>query len=488
MKRQTDPITLVLDQGSHASRIALYSKDGGLLQLASQEVSTRSTDEQYEQDPLEILNSFNALFNKIQPDYLPYLTNCGVCTQRSSIVAWNKATGEALSPVISWRDLRGQGFINSLIDSEKLSHKTTRKITGLPLSAHYSSSKIHWLLNHNSGVSHARQAGQLCIGPVASFLLFHLLQEQTCAIDHSNAQRMLLLDIKTLEWSDQLLDCFQLTPDVLPGLKPVIHNYGQLKDLNRPVTCVCGDQNAAVHAYPSLDDTSALINMGTGAFVLTPAEESPSGKSPEHLLLRSITSSALDQEATTATLFTEGTVNGAGASLNWAQDALPEKNLFEQLPDWLNTIDSPPIFINTVAGTGSPWWCNAGEPAFIHAQNGNNKDRYVAIIESIAFLIFKNIEQLNQPITTLFFSGGLARLDGLCQKISDLSGARASRYEECESTARGCALLSHQLLKTKLIDWKELEVERIFFPQKNKLLHDRYQQFVGELAKRCSSS
>ena len=484
MNRQTDPITLVLDQGSHASRIALYSSSGDLLQLSSHAVSTQNVGTQYEQDPIEILNSFQTLLNKIRRDDLTKITSCGLCTQRSSIVAWHRSTGKALSPMISWRDLRGQAYIDSLITSQQLNDRETRKITGLPLSAHYSASKMHWLHQHNSDVYQADQEGQLCISPIASFLLFHLLKEQPCNIDHSNAQRMLLLDIESLEWSNKLLDSFQLTPRILPTLKPVIHPYGRLKNFNIPLTCVCGDQNAAVYAYPELNNESALINMGTGAFVLSPAEEESSNKQ----LLCSLTSSSQNKGTITANHFTEGTVNGAGAAISWAENVLPEKNLFQHLPDWLNTISNPPIFINTVAGIGSPWWCDAGEPEFIINQNDSNSERYVAIIESIAFLIYRNLEQLKQPIKFLFLSGGLAVLDELCQKISDLSRAKASRYKECESTARGCATLTRMLHADNDHEWNEFEVEKEFFPEKNKALHDRYQQFVGELQKRCSSN
>jgi len=476
MKTQTKQLTLILDQGSHASRIAVFADDGTLLQSASQNIITQNDGVQYEQDANAILASFHSLFQQINPEYIPFIINCGICTQRSSIVAWHKTGGQPLSPVISWRDLRSQGFIESL----DFGDQRIKKITGLPLSAHYSAGKMHWLLTHDDAVAQAMQNRQLCLAPLASFLLFHLLQDQPFVIDHSNAQRTQLFDIERLKWSDELLSLFQINVNCLPQLKPVIHQYGLLSALNIPVTCVCGDQNAALHAYPQLNNNEALVNIGTGAFILSTARE----KQGSNQLLRSIAKS----QHNTADYITEGTVNGAGAALSWAQKKMPEKNLFNHLPQWLNEVKSPPLFINTVAGIGSPWWCSAGEPKFIpNKKMHTNAQQYVAIIESIAFLIFNNLQQFEQPAEAILVSGGLSQLDGLCQKLADLCNAKVLRYKECESSARGCAWLSKQILKNNPI-WHHLPVEKTFSPVKNVPLFDRYQQFVGEIEKYCNSN
>jgi len=480
MQHQTKQLTLILDQGSHASRIAIFAADGSLLQLASQSIATRHEGTHYEQDATEILGSFQSLFQQIKPEYIPLLNNCGLCTQRSSVVAWHRTSGQPLSPVISWRDLRSQDFVESLDCNDEF----IRNTTGLPLSAHYSAGKMNWLLTQNHSVTQAMHDEQLCIAPLASFLLFHLLQEQPCVIDHSNAQRTQLFDIKRLEWSAELLRLFKVPRNCLAQLKPVIHHYGNLKDFNIPVTCVCGDQNAALHAYPPLSQHTALINIGTGAFILSTSDD-------RHLprrLLRSIACSQQNEQLTTTSYITEGTVNGAGAALSWAEQQRPEDSLFQLLPKWLCDIKSPPLFINTVAGLGSPWWCSADEPTFItHKPSISTAEEYVAIIESIAFLVTHNLQQLVQPTDTILLSGGLSKLDGLCQKLADLSTAKVFRYKECESSARGCAWLSRELLNNNQ-NWLSLPVDKIFYPTKNDSLLSRYQQFVGELEKRCNNN
>lgn len=482
---QKHHLTLVFDQGSHASRIALFSETAALVHLETQSISTHSPEPgHYEQDANEILHSIRSLLDKLPGKLISQINNASLCTQRSSVVAWHRQTGEALSPVISWRDLRNLEFLNSLEGSQK----NIQQITGLPLSGHYSATKMHWLLKNNARVKQAATDSQLCIAPLASYLLFHLLKGRPFVLDHSNAQRSQLFDIQSLHWSDELLQYFHIRKDFLPNCLPMIHNYGELKDLQIPLTAVSGDQNAALHAYPAMQKDKALVNIGTGAFILsTSAERKNSSR-----LLRSIASSTDD----TVSYVTEGTVNGAGNAISWAQDLTANtetqpENIFRQLPQWLDINTSPPVFLNTISGLGSPWWCNGGTAEFITEQKLSQSDRYVAIIESIIFLIYKNIEQLECPPVTIFISGGLSHLDGLCQKLADLSSSKIQRFEETESSARGSAWLANQSTENdtslNMSLWKNLKIDQQFIPTDNPGLSSRYQQFVGELRKRCHS-
>ena len=477
----TQNLTLVIDQGSHASRIVLFSETGKQLYQDSVSISTHSpADGLFEQDANEILNSINTLLDRLEPRFTGKIKNCSLCTQRSTVVAWHKQTGETLSPAISWRDRRNQPLQETL----EFARKDIQKITGLPLSPHYSASKMHWLLEHNKKVKQAATEQQLCLAPLASFLVFHLLKNRPYVLDHCNAQRSQLFDIETLNWSEPLLTLFQIGRDFLPTCQAVVSLYGELEKYNIPMTSVCGDQNAALHAYPALLKDQALVNIGTGAFVLSPSPE----KNDSNRLLRSITYSK-DKDIRYAT---EGTVNGAGTAIDQASKIRPSlssilsDDIFKHLPQWLAEKKRPAIFINTVAGLGSPWWCDGGKAGFISAEEINPGDAYVAIIESIIFLIFSNIQQFKILPSTLYISGGLSKLDGLCQSLANLSQAKVIRLSETESTARGSAWLANQI-DNSTDQWQPLKIKQKFIPIDDTNMDQRYQQFVGELEKRCHS-
>jgi sugar (pentulose or hexulose) kinase len=67
------------------------------------------------------------------------------------------------------------------------------------------------------------------------------------------------------------------------------------------------------------------------------------------------------------------------------------------------------------------------------------------VIESIAFLLAVNIEAIcaagGPRPETILATGGLARLDGLCQRLADVSGLVVERPEALEATSQGVACL-----------------------------------------------
>ena len=455
---------LVIDQGTHATRALLFSPGGEILSQAEQAVALQRIDhEQVTQDAEEILASVLQVLVRIGD--IPPNTVCALATQRSTIVAWDKTTGAALCPALSWQDRRAQGDLQQFI-----AHTAQIKsITGLPLSAHYGAGKLRWLLAHNTHVQHAAQQNNVCIGPLASFLLWRLLATHKFCVDASNAHRMMLLDLRSANWDDALLNIFQIDKKYLPECVPIQHPYGLLRDYNLPITTVSGDQTAAFHGLGPLPAGTAVINIGTGAFMLAACD---------HV----ITNTPLLCSLRVGGWLLEGTVNGAGSAIDWAQQQWPVERLFEQLPAWLANENTPPVFINTVGGLGSPWWSSASPPCFME-DTGSLPARYVAIIESIVFLLQHNLLSLQQHrvLQTLVISGGLSRLDGLCQKLANLSGCTVRRAEQFETTARGAAWLA----AGQPAHWFKPQPGQHFSPVTDKGLHSRFVTFDTALHKLC---
>ena len=455
---------LVLDQGTHASRAIVFSFNGDIIEQTQQAVSLHQINHQFiEQDANELLRSLVNCIKQLKKSTLKKITRCCLTTQRSTIVAWDSETGTPFGPAISWQDRRSDEDLKKFFNEEGF----IKNITGLPLSAHYGSGKIRWLITHNSEVKQALENKKLFIAPLVSFLLCNLLKNRPCIVDHSNAHRSLLFDLKTLDWSDDLLKLFNIPRQILPKCKPVRSHYGTLISNNIPVSAVCGDQSAAFFSQGNIDDDTAIINIGTGAFILAPCHDIIN----QSMLLCGIAYSDTD----TQKYLLEGTVNGAGAALSWAQKKYPVNNLFESLPQWLQQITSPPIFINTIGGLGSPWWRSSVEAHFLNDEHLSAAVRYVSIIESIVFLIQHNLHHMQNfiPLKRLKISGGLSQLDGLCQKIADLSRLPVERIIETEATARGAAWLAADCPEK----WRENDTNKLFTAEYNPALEARFQQF-----------
>ena len=168
-------------------------------------------------------------------------------------------------------------------------------------------------------------------------------------------------------------------------------------------------------------------------------------------------------------------MNGAGAALQWIGEDLGLGDLEQQLPAWLAREGSePPLFLNGISGLGSPYWAANFESRF--STEAEPWQMAVAVAESIVFLLQANFDlfqKLASPLEQIIAGGGLSWYEGLCQRISDLSGLALYRPVEREATARGTAWL----LAGKPRDWPELEFGVWFKPRANPALRARYERW-----------
>lgn len=138
--------------------------------------------------------------------------------------------------------------------------------------------------------------------------------------------------------------------------------------------------------------------------------------------------------------------------------------------------------MNGVSGIGTPY-LRADFPSYF-VGTGEDWEKVVAVVESIVFLLQLNFEVFQSsflPPEQILIGGGLARLDGLCQRLADLSETPVIRQESHETTARGLAYLlsdfsttffkacpvcyfnpqDHPGLRYRYLLWKETFVSRL---------------------------
>jgi glycerol kinase len=465
-------LILTIDQGTHSTRAIIFNGKGRVVSMARQAITlNRKSRREVEQSADEIRQSMLTVIDKVlgDPDINgEQIVAAGLATQRSSVLAWDRATGMALSPVLSWQDRRVADTLLTLSADDRL----IREKTGLQLSPHYGAGKLQWLIKHVPEVEAALANGSLVMGPLAAYLLHHLTDSPDELVDDANASRTLLWNLKQRNWDDSLLELFQIPAESLPACVPICSHYGHTRQGNIPLLAVNGDQTAALYAQGKPSANTILVNIGTGAFVLLATDEPT--RRPEGLLA-GISLSDKD----TAHYYIEGTVNGAAAAVKWAAKKLSIDDVKQQLPGWLEDTPSPPLFMNTVGGLGAPWWIPGPEPHFSDT-NITAAEAMVAVIESIVFLLQANIDlmQLHNPgVDKIRASGGLSNLDSLCQKLANLSGLHVERPVQTEATARGIAWQAAGCQG----DWDNVAPGKTFTPQTDTALAQRYSRFSEKL-------
>jgi glycerol kinase len=437
-----DPHFLVLDQGSHASKALVFDSSGELFARSEVPLATRRPRPGWvEHDADELLGTLRQAIDAVfgMPGVAEReFAAAGLAIQRSSIVCWDRVTGAALSPVLSWQDRRNADWLAAQdFDPARL-----RDITGLVASPHYGASKLRWCLDQLPEVRRALAAERLCCGPLASFVLHRLLVEHPLLVDPANASRTLLWDVQRRDWSAQMLTACGIPLACLPRCVPSRHAFGTLRAGRQkiPMEAVTGDQPAALFAWGRPDERTLFVNIGTGAFVQQLAE----GRPPA---VPGLLQSVAWQDAQLTISVLEGTVNGAGSALEWLATArnVPLETLIAGAEGWLREIDEPPLFINGVGGLGAPYWV-ADCPIFFSG-DGSVAGQTVAVLESIVYLLQVNIAALRAStdapgaVQRIIVSGGIAQFDGVCQRLADLSGLQLERPADIEATAHGLAWL-----------------------------------------------
>jgi glycerol kinase len=477
MSRHT-PLFLALDQGGHASRAMVFDVRGKLIATAEKRISTRyPAPSRVEHDPQALIASMRLVCRSIARQLGQRTADircAGLATQRSTIVCWDRNTGRALSPVISWQDRRAARQVQAL----KAHAGAVQKITGLVLSPHYGASKLAWCLNSLPAVRRALHRHRLAAGPLASFILSNLLLEKPLLADPVNASRTLLWDYRNRGWSPELLNLFKIPAGILPRCVPNQYVFGHLPlgDHKIPLTVVTGDQPAALFASGQPHTDWAYVNIGTGAFI-----QRRHGRKPPQVA--GLLGSVLWQNQKRVLYMLEGAVNGAGSALLWLCEQLgvPEPRMSAEMTRWLDGDRGIPLFINGISGLGSPYWVPALRSRFIG--RGTNARKFAAVVESIVFLLCVNLECMRKAhlrVRRIAVSGGLAQWDGLCHRLADLTGLVVLRPRMYEATARGLA----QLLGARA---RAAGPGTIFKPKKNLFLERRYRRWQTALRRQLKS-
>ena len=473
-----EELIVALDIGTSGCRACATRKDGSL--AASYQVSftpTRPTEgiSQYEATDIlrNAITALNSVLDKIGPQQAVSLA---VSSQRSTVVLWNKNTGEAAGPVLTWED----GRATKQAEEASISQEEVHLLTGLYKTPFFSAPKIAWSLQNLPKAAAWLKQNSLYAAPVASYVIWHLTKGKIFATDYSLAQRTLLFDIRNLSWSAPLCKAFNIPDTILPALKPSVSDYGAYtyQGVDIPISVCVGDQQAAA-AYFNLQPHQSLINYGTGAFWLYHA-----GNEPAFLpgMLTSVSASKTPQQPV---YYLEGPVNSAASALMWlkAQGICFEDNEIDTL---CRTAKNPLFFLPALGGLGAPYWDFTVSPAVQGLSSRTRKADWVAgVTRGIAFLLTDIAAYLRQnglplegPIRA---AGGLTHISYLTDFQADLLQLPLEISHQAEATLLGACYLSATRLNTAYTFSPTYTPARPSIPAKQaRALHEAWQVFVSE--------
>ncbi|MBO7190495.1 MAG: hypothetical protein J6V32_00040 [Elusimicrobiaceae bacterium] len=476
-----EKLIVALDVGTSGCRACAVRKDG--TPVASYQVSLtpnrpREGTSQYEASDIlrSATTALNSVLDKIGPQQAATLA---VCSQRSTVVLWNKNSGAAAGPVLTWED--GRAYPQA--EAAPISQEEVHALTGLYKTPFFSAPKIAWSLKNFPQATAWLKQKCLCAAPVASYLIWHLTKGKIFAADYSLAQRTLLFDIHQLSWSDPLCNAFGIPKDILPAVQPSAGNYGvyTYQGVDIPISVCVGDQQAAA-AYFTLKPQQSLINYGTGAFWLYHAGAAPV------LLPGMLTSVSAGETPQKTDYYLEGPVNSAASALMWlkAQGICFEDNETDLL---CQASQNPLLFLPAFGGLGAPYWDFSLTPAVKGLSPHTSKPDWVAgVVRGIAFLLTDIAAYLRQnglSLQGVRASGGLTHVTYLTRFQADLLQLPLEISNQAEATLLGaCYLAAGRLYTGCVFTHDYTPVSPSITNEQAQALHRAWQEFVSEVRKR----
>ena len=439
---------LAIDQGTTSTRAVVFDEAGQSLGSAARELKQYYPQHGWvEHDAEEIWQTVTVVI----PEALQaagveasQLTAIGLTNQRETVVLWERSSSRPLARALVWQDRRTSEFCRQ----RKQDEPWISERTGLILDPYFSATKIHWLMDQDTGLRARAESGKLAAGTIDSWLIWHLTGGKVHATDASNASRTLLLDIHKGTWDDQLCRFFDVPAALLPQVRPSAADFGTTLGLNflpdgLPIAGVAGDQQSALFGQGGFNAGAAKCTYGTGAFFLQHTGEHLIRS--RHRLLTSLAATVDERRQ----YVIEGSVFVAGAAVQWLRDGL---RLFAKAAEIENLAqhadaDQPILFVPAFVGMGAPHWIpDARGVVFGLARNTTSKELARAALEGVAFQVADLIEatakDTGQPLPSLRVDGGMADNAWFLQTQADVLGLPVITAAFSEATARGAAFLA----------------------------------------------
>jgi glycerol kinase len=430
-----------IDQGTTSTRFMIVDHDGrvvGAHQLEHEQILPRAG--WVEHNPIEIAERTSTVIaTALAHAGLTGadLAAVGITNQRETTVAWNRRTGVPYANAIVWQDTRTDALV------ARLPADLIRRRTGLLPATYFSGGKIAWLL---SAMPELRSDPDAVVGTVDSWLLWNLTGGAVHATDVTNASRTMLMDLRSLSYSPDLLDLFGVPIEMLPSIEPSVGSFGATVPggpFGAPVTigAVLGDQHAATIGQCCFDEGEAKNTYGTGNFLVQNTGVSP--RPSESGLLTTICYQMAGQPPVYGL---EGSIAVTGAAVQWLRDQLGIIATAADSETLAAKVDdaSGLYFVPAFSGLFAPYWRPDARGVIVGMSRFHTSAHIArATLESICYQTRDVVDAMAADAGThldvLRVDGGVTANDLCMQLQADILGVAVSRPVVSETTALGAA-------------------------------------------------
>jgi glycerol kinase len=457
-----------IDQGTTSTRCMIFNEKGEVMGNHQLEHS------QIYPQPGWVEHNPNEIWARTQDVIVEAMRNAGaraedivaigVTNQRETTVVWDKTTGKIFYNAIVWQDTRTDKIIQEL-GKDGGQNRFQQKV-GLPLATYFSGPKIKWILDNVEGIQEAAQAGEAIFGNMDTWLIWNLTGGVNGGVhvtDVTNASRTMLMDLKTLQWDEEICKVMGIPMQMLPEIRPSSQIYGYTKAEGPfggiiPVAGDLGDQQAATVGQACFDVGEAKNTYGTGCFmILNTGHELVFSQNG---LLTTLCYQFKDEKPVYAL---EGSIAITGALVQWLRDNLKMISNAAEIEDLAKTVDDNGgmYLVPAFSGLFAPYWRSDARGAIVGLTRYINRGHFArAALEATAFQTREVLEAMkadsNVDLLVLKVDGGMVQNDLLMQIQADVLQVPVIRPKVAETTALGAAYAAGYAVDF----WKDLNEMR----------------------------
>lgn len=437
-----------IDQGTTSTRFIIFTHDGRVVAVSQKEHQQIYPKPGWvEHDPLEIwertVEVIEEALKKVFSDQVSVgseIAAIGVTNQRETTVVWDRSTGMPVYNAIVWQDTRTDVICNKL--AKQGGQNRFRRKTGLPLATYFSGPKIKWILDNVPGAKEKAKKGELLFGNMDTWIIWKLTGEHVT--DVTNASRTLMMNLKTLDWDDEILKVMGIPRAMLPQIRSSSEVYGNVRAgalQGIPVAGDLGDQQAALFGQTCFKAGEAKNTYGTGCFMLMNTGEKPVQSKAG--LLTTLGYKIGNKKPVYAL---EGSIAITGALIQWLRDNLGMIEKSSDVEGLANSVEDNGgiYFVPAFSGLYAPYWKSDARGVIVGMTRYVTKGHIArAALEATAYQTREVLDAMEKDsgvkLRTLKVDGGMVFNELLMQFQSDLLNVPVVRPKVAETTALGAA-------------------------------------------------
>ena len=444
-----------IDAGTTGSTVMIFDLEGNLIGTGYREYSCKYPHPGWvEQDINDlwagICEAAKEVLIKTEVDPKE-IGSLGISSQRGTFVPIDK-DWVPLCDSIVWSDGRASEEVKWI--EENIGRDHYHEVSGDPLSGMWAYAKYKWVIDKRPDLY--KKAWKFVNGQE---WLLHNLGSKELFTDPSSLALNGMLDVKTLDWSAELLNAIGIDKDKLPPVKTSMTQVGVISKKaseltgfaeGMPICCGGGDQQCAAIGSGVIREGLAEITIGTAAVMVAHVDSPKPDVNHTVLFGGHAMPNKWDMEALTF---------AAGVTLRWWRDTYgqPEKEAAKALgldPYDLITLEAENAPVGCKGYLFMPFFNSQVSPYYHDNATGGSlgltlaHDRGTmarAVMEGVIYELRMSVEAmenvLGRPFEAIRLSGGGAKSKLWCQMQADVYGRPVEKLNVSDCTTLGAAIL-----------------------------------------------